>query len=302
MTDNCNHHCPKCVGGRKTGINMDRQDAIGYISQLANYGVKGIIFTGGGEPLFNENTSDVVKYAKEQGLDVGFITNGGLLTKRSCNVLVDNCTWIRVSLDAITSDIYKLVHGMNEKELEKVKNNIEMLGKTKIERKSLCTIGVGFLTNSKTKKDMVECANIISCFEGINYLQFRPFHNDTTNIDAEIIECKKFENENFKILSSSQKYEEFGHKRNYDYCHAAHFVGVIQSDSKMTICCHTRGNKNHVIGDLKQNSFEEIWEGETKKNILKKLDVNTCVPYCRGDHLNRCLHDLTTPKDHENFL
>lgn len=302
LTDYCNHKCPQCAGGRQQN-KMSYESVEKYLWDISSYGTKAITFTGGGEPLIHPNALNAVATAKQLGMDVGFITNGGLLDKKKSQTLLNYCTWIRVSLDAYDAHSFEKTHGMPRSEYVKVRNNIMDLGMLKKRMDSNCTVGVGYLTNKITKPGMIPTARELA-WSGVDYLQFRPFHGDFTSIDDVIEDCKRFETKNYKVLASTQKYSHFKDKfkRDYSYCHGSNFVGVIQANSDVTLCCHTRGKKQYVLGNLKEESFKSIWEGEKKKKILEKLDVNKCVPYCRCDGFNRTLDDIMTPKQHENFL
>lgn len=303
FTGRCNHACPKCAGGRLKG-ELNLEEVSDWLSQMKGYGVKAITYTGNGEPLMNKDTLPAIKYASELGLDVGLITNGGMLNKESCEVIVNNCVWVRVSLDAGSPQTYVLTHGMNETEFNKVIKNVKMLSDAKRRLESDCTVGVGYLTNSKTKDDM-ERATLLVKGLGVDYLQFRPFHNDFTNVIKEITKCKKYETKSFKVLASTQKYTHFNDeiKRNYSFCHGSNFVGVIQSTGDLTICCHTRGIPKYNYGNLRDKSFEDVWESKKKQQLLKGLPhPKYCPLYCRADGFNRTLQDIMTKKEHVNFL
>jgi radical SAM protein with 4Fe4S-binding SPASM domain len=300
----CNHKCPGCAGGREPlNAKIETTEGLNWLEQMKDYGVKAITFTGGGEPLVNKATIPLVQYAKELGFDIGFITNGSLLDKGISSKLVNYCTWIRVSLDASDSRTYKKIHGKGRTEFLKVLKNINALGIINNHYGKPCTVGVGYLTNEVTKPGMIIAAKKLSTY-GVDYLQFRPFHNDVTDVSGLIDECKQFETKDFKILASTQKYCHFKDKfkRDYNYCHGANFVGVIQATGDMTICCHTRGIKKYNLGNLRNEPFQMIWEGKKKQDILKKIDVSKCVPYCRADSFNRVLYDIMTEKEHVNFL
>ena len=313
MTNSCNHKCPKCVSYNLSDNNfISHSFAVNIIKQLARNKIKGLIFTGGGEPLCNSYTLEMVKLAKRKGLDVGFITNGSLLNQYSAKVILENCVWIRVSLDAASPKIFKLMHGRNEEEYQKILRNIELLVETKTNLKSNCTIGVGFLTCSKSEVDMVKSA--ILCKKlGIDYLQFRPLQNHNEiilkyhnkNINKKISICLKYSDNNFKVLYSRHKYEminypDFG--RCYGKCYGQQFAAVISATGKMYICCHTRGYKKYCIGDLKKESFKEIWNSKRRQEIIKNIDFKDCTPLCRDNTFNQILWNIKQPIEHINFL
>jgi hypothetical protein len=59
-------------------------------------------------------------------------------------------------------------------------------------------------------------------------------------------------------------------------------------------------------GNIYNNSFEEIWEGDKRKEsyeyIQNELDINNCRVNCRMDDINRYLWSLKNPNAHVNFI
>ena len=131
---------------------------------------------------------------------------------------------------------------------------------------------------------------------------FDPFHflNDTSNIMAEIIkdELRKSSHlidDKFKIISpytldrtlEGEKLQE----KKYSRCLTAEMRTVV---SPSGICLSPyRGNKNLQIGDANTESFREIWEGKTRKEIMEKLDPRKhCQFHCIRHNTNILLEKL----------
>lgn len=315
MTNVCNHRCPECVVNyfrASDNSSLARKLARSVILQLAKSKIRGLIFTGGGEPLCHRHTLEMVELAKSKGLDLGFITNGSLLNNESAKVLLRNCTWIRVSLDAGSPDVFQFTHGMNGKEFYKVVNNIGDLVKMKKKLKSKCTIGVGFLTCDYSVRDMLK-ATLLNKKLGVDYLQFRPmqirhgnkFDYHWTEVQDEITGCLKYSGNGFQVLYSKHKYEmahdpQFG--RYYKKCYGQQFATVISASGKMYICCHTRGYEKYCIGDLAKKSFKEIWNSKRRKAVINKIDFRDCMPLCRDNTFNQVLWNIRQSREHVNFL
>jgi len=315
MTNICNHRCPECSGWYFQNRDFDSLSldlAKDIIRQLAKAQVRGLIFTGGGEPLCHPHIKEVVKMAHNLGLDVSFITNGSLLTQQISEVLLKSCTWIRVSLDAASAATFERIHGMDGTAFNKVVDNIALLTKLKKKLKSKSTIGVGYLTCDHTKNEMFDMA--IFCKKlGVDYLQFRPLqmHNNgkfqyhRTNIKKEIFRCLKQSHDGYKVLYSKHKYDMMRDKnygRNYQRCYGHQFATVISADARMYICCHMRGFDKYCIGNLKTNTFEEIWNSEQRKRVSENIDFRECIPLCRDNTFNQILWNIKQPKEHINFL
>ena len=315
VTNLCNHRCPECSGWYFQNRNSDSLSpdlAQDIIRQLAKAKVRGIIFTGGGEPLCHPDIKEIIELTYNLGLDIGFITNGSMINKEIARVLLKCCTWLRISLDAASAQVFERIHGLDGNAFSKVLNNIRMLAKMKKAWESKTTIGVGYLTSSSTKNEMYNMTMLCKDL-GINYLQFRPLqiHNNgmfeyhRSDIKEEIFRCLKESTDRYKVLYSKHKYEMMREKnfgRNYEKCYGQQFATVIAADSRMYVCCHMRGNDKYCIGDLKKNTFAEIWNSQQRKKIVENIDFHDCVPLCRDNTFNQILWNIKQPREHVNFL
>jgi len=316
MTNICNHKCPECSGWYFQNRSRDylpNELAQSIIRQLAQAKIRGLIFTGGGEPLCHPQVIPAVKLAHKLGLDIGFITNGSLINKEIAKVLLKCCTWVRISLDADSPEVFRRVHGLDAGAFKRVVGNIRLLTKMKKAVKSKTTIGVGYLTCDYTRDKMLSVTKLCQSL-GVDYLQFRPLqiHNQgafeyhLTDLAQNIQECSKQVNrENFKVLYSQHKYEMMKDKkygRNYKECYGHQFAAVIAADAKMYLCCHMRGHQKYCIGDLNRHSFREIWNSSQRKKVAENINFRDCVPLCRGNTFNQILWNIRQPKEHVNFL
>lgn len=318
MTNVCNHRCPWCIGffnrGQKNcSIALD--EAKDILRQIKGIGGRGVTFTGGGDPLCNPATPAAVEYARKIGLDVGFITNGYALDKKSAKILVKNCLWIRISLDADSPGIFKISHGMGKSVFERVLENIRMLAGMKKHNKN-CVIGIGYLTSSETEKGIHNFA-LLGRRLGVDYVQYRPlleafcknsvdyYAKNQKSIIREIEKCSSLSQASFDVLYSKHKYETIDSgkiPREYDVCYGHNFAAVIAADKKMYLCCQFRGIKKYCIGDLNKMSLKDIWRSKKRKQVYAKIRLKECPPLCRCNTFNTILWNIKQKKEHENFL
>ena len=315
MTNLCNHKCPECVSSyfrMPDASSLSKELSSRIIGELKEAKIRGLIFTGGGEPLCNVYTIGAVELAKGFGLDIGFITNGALLDKDAGRTLLNCCTWIRISVDASDEVMFQKTHGMNGKEFKLILENVKELANIKRQTGSSCTIGVGYLTSEATISGMTDAAKVCSRMN-VDYIQFRPmqihhggkFDYHWADADKHIEECLKYSRNGYKVLFSRHKYDmmkdaKFG--RNYGKCYGHQFATVISASGKMYVCCHLRGYEKYCIGDLRQNSFEEIWNSEHRKKVCEGIDFKDCIPLCRDNTFNQILWNIKEPREHVNFL
>jgi len=286
MTNVCNHDCPYCFGyfNRKENVNhITLDEGIDIVNQLKNAGTLAITFTGGGDPLVNKNTIEVMEHAKKIGLDVALITNGLALNSDISKRAINICTWIRVSVDADSHETYFKTHGVGKIAWNKMLENIQALVDIKNEINSKCTIGVGYLTMPGTisQKQMLSFVKLFKKI-GVDYSQFRPIMprwNESKNVEQDgsiafIDECLKESTDNYDVLFSKPKYdlmkEDKSHWRPYKKCLGVNFTTTISADRKVYVCCHHRGISKYAIGDLSKEKFADIWNRRQK--TFDKID------------------------------
>jgi hypothetical protein len=148
---------------------------------------------------------------------------------------------------------------------------------------------------------------------GVDYLQFRPlqihrggkFEYDWREVETKIDEACSYSGDGYEVLYSKHKYEMIKRKdygRDYGKCFGHQFASTIAADGKMYICCHTRGYDKYCIGDLRKNSFHEIWNSEERMKAAERIDFKDCIPLCRDNTFNQILWQIKKPREHENFL
>jgi cyclic pyranopterin phosphate synthase len=103
-TSICNHRCVFCafdyLKNRHTSI--DKDVLIKTLKDMAEFGVKSIMWGGEGEPLAYPHLAEATQKAKEFGLDVAITSNGVLLTEEKTKSLLKNLSWIKFSIDGGT--------------------------------------------------------------------------------------------------------------------------------------------------------------------------------------------------------
>lgn len=319
LTNVCNHDCPGCSGFREEGgLNsfIETDDAKRIILEIKDCGVKGITFTGGGDPTMHKSFDEIIAFAYGLGLDVGLITNGLSLKEKHLQNLMPACTWIRVSWDAATPELHDKIHyngGLgilmtSPQKFWQVVDNTKMLSQYKKDHQYKTTVGCAFLVGPTTKHEITGFAELASK-SGVDYCQYRPFHYIENDLDYEVLmkdSRSKYERDDFKVLFSEFKFntlKEEEIKRTYNICHGSHFVTHVAANYNVYVCCHLMNRDFACIGNLKDRSFIEVWRNRKKTEVIDGIDVHKCLPLCRSDSANRLLETIKNkPLNHANFL
>ena len=114
--------------------------------------------------------------------------------------------------------------------------------------------------------------------------------------------------EHFSVVFRANTMNKYVEKKAaYKKCHSTPFFwGYIAADGKVFGCSAYLGHDNFCYGNIYEESFEDIWEGDKRKEsyryIMDELDINNCRVNCRMDEVNRYLDRLKNPQDHDNFI
>lgn len=306
LTNRCNNNCPACVGVKENGAELTWEEIRKIVFGLKNLDNRGVIISGGGEPLLHGDFVRTLSLIRSTGMLIGVNSNGLALDREKAEAIAGACTYFRISLDAGTPELYRKTHGMPESAFRKVLQNIRLMADVKAEMHSPVSFSVGFLTGPSTVCDMEAFVKLAKEY-GAGAAQFRPFTGDSTDISVEYARLKeKYEDESFKVLASLQKYSKFGDAgtRTYDRCHGMFFSTVITANARVYACLHHRQDPDYLIGDLRESgkSLEEIWNSYRKWMVYEQIDVRRCPPFCRNDSFNAVLAELGRDVPHREFM
>lgn len=302
LTNKCNNNCPYCTGNRNSKEEMDYKFITMILKDAKDIGVRGIVFTGGGEPLLYNRLVDVISYANNLGLKCGLITSGQTEFDIDIKKLLKYLVWIRVSLDAGTPKRYLQTHGLKKTKFLNVINFIKNICEVKVENKLKTVIGVGYLYGLWNDDDEILDINKaldLVYQDGLDYFQVRPFNFNRDNFEYKSYMYDKYKK--IKLLNTTPNYYEC---KNYDYCHGTRFNTVIASNGCMYICCLKRNIDKYKIGNLHNKSLKELWNSNIVDTITKNIDVKKCPIYCKNEICNKILNELyyENKSEHKSFI
>jgi len=315
-TNKCNHKCIFCALDwiKHGNYDIDKDIMLKTLEDMASQGVKSIMFAGEGEPLLHKDISDFVIKTKETGIDVSITTNGVLFDNEKAENCLPYLSWIRFSIDAGTAENYSKIHQTKEKDFDKVIRNIENTVKIRNKKALETTIGAQYLLIPQNIKEVLRFAEIMGG-TGADNIQIKPYsrhpnsknkfvinYEDYANLETEL---NKLNSEDFKVFFRRKAMQRLQDKGDYNYCYGLPFFTLIDAKGNIIPCNLFYENKEFSYGNLYKQSFNEIWKGERRKEVLEKLKrkgVQGCREGCRLDPPNRYLHRLKSPQPHDNFI
>lgn len=319
-TNICNQKCYYCAYADNNVFNertVDNRESIpwdimqGLIDDFIDIGVKGVTFTGGGEPLCYKNILELLEKVQSSGIDYSMITNGQAL-KGDVVEPLRFAKWIRISLDAGSDKTYNSIRGVNT--FDRVLSNINEFADNK---DKTCTLGINCVISENNFNEVFEiCKSVKDA--GANNIKLSPmvangvsiseYHSKIKDEVLNQINRAKTEltSDSFHVVD---KYtgdlrvtEDF--EKTYNRCYIQEFFTVIGADCKIYRCHQRAYTKAGEVGDLRERSFKELWYDKDFINHVRNYDTHKmCRFRCAFDERNELLNDfMGIDREHVNFI
>jgi len=316
----CNHRCTFCgvdyMGYQNRSLKKDLfKDRV---TEMGKLGVKSIMYAGEGEPFLHRDMAELTQHTKESGIDVSFTTNGTLLKRETSEKILPHTAWIKASVNAGTKKTYSEIHKTQERDFDRVLDNLKYAAEVRRQNNYKCTLGMQMVLlpeNSDEAKTLAQIARDI----GMDYLVVKPYSQHTKGISKQYSSVKydgyqhldeelsKFNTESFEVVFRAKTMKQWdAGTHEYPRCNALPFWSYIDAGGNVWGCGVYMNDERFAYGNIYEQTFQEIWEGEKRMKSLKwvegDLDVSGCRVNCRMDAVNQYLWQLKNPVDHVNFI
>lgn len=315
--ERCNQRCIFCAFDylEYKGPFIDDEILKLRLPEMASRGVKAIVYCGEGEPLLHPRFTQLVSYAKKAGLDVALSTNGVLL-HQAVEQYLPLLTWLRVSIDAGTPETYKSIHRGRPPDFDRVMYNLASAVLVKRKMAYRCTIGVNFILLDENFDEVLSFAQTLKKMD-VDYLTIKPYSwhpsslnqlktsftfDDLAGLDNQL---QSVASQDFTIVLRFKAMGRVGKPKPYSQCLGLPFFTNLNAWGDVMPCQLFMGKREFAYGSIYQNSFTEVWLGEQRRSILKRIagiDLSVCRENCRIDMINAYLWRLKQPQPHENFI
>jgi radical SAM protein with 4Fe4S-binding SPASM domain len=274
LTNTCNLNCPQCFTGsglmtRKRGF-MDFDLYKKVMKELSPYLYNANLYFQGEPMLHPQFFSFIGILAKVHSV---VSTNGHFLSEENSERLVrSSLNRLIVSLDGIdqtTYSAYRIKGNIND-----VTEGLVNLAIAKKRYKSSLKIEIQFLVNSINENQIEYVRQFAKSVNALLRLKSMQIINKT-EIGSWLPSGRRFSRYRMK------EGEYVSKNRLPDRCARLWFNPVITGDGKVVPCCFDK-NAEHVMGDLNNESFREIWDSP-KFRIFRKsiLSGRHMIEMCR---------------------
>ncbi|MDI6785906.1 MAG: radical SAM protein [bacterium] len=294
-TTRCNLKCKMCQRERndytqpQEDMEMDVFNKLlpifPYISQSSLFGI--------GEPLLNKKFNEMFAKLRENLVDVLFYTNGMLINEEMAKIWVKN--GLRDIIFSLDGTSFRKVENLRKGlKYKVVLDKIRIINRyKKLLKKKLPNIRISYTvmkSNLEELLDMVKLCKelgvgkIIVTFMVAFIEEFRSeslyFHQELTNevFRRSIVLGRKLgidvQVPGFFSLNKEKK------RKRRKPCLEPWTTTYVFYDGKVRPCCFT----DMVMGDLKRQSFEEIWNGKPYQKLREKVNTDNPPFECSRCH------------------
>ena len=285
-TTACNLRCPECPSGlrsfsRPTG-NL-REDFFRQTIDALHRDLTCLIFYFQGEPYINPNFLDMVQYAHGKGLYTITSTNGHFLNSENARKTVESgLDRLIISVDGTTQETYQAYRkaGKLEAVLQGARNVVHWKKQLKSSTPHLIFQFLVVRPNEHQIPDIYQLAKEI----GIDEVKLKT---------AQVYD---YEHGN-PLIPTMDRYARYARRADGSYriknkllnhCWKLWHSCVLTWDGVVVPCCFDK-DAQHPLGDLKQSSFQEIWQGKSYQQFRrllldgrKNIDICTnCTEGCK---------------------
>lgn len=283
------------------GDLMDSALAFRLLEELHAAGVRGIVWSGGGEPTLHPDFNAIIERCM---IPQGLYTHGGHVDTLRGQLLKRRAEWVVVSLDECEPEKYKESKGVDY--FERACNGLRNL--TNAEGNAV--IGASFLIHKGNWKDITGMIHLAKSLHA-DYVHFRPTvlfdhtepnrpDEDTGWVYAAIEELKRADRLP-EVNANWQRFQQYadwnGGSRAYDKCYWSAVSTVITPNGKVWTCCNKREEPGALIGDASERPFMDVWSEGTMWTGFEQ-----CRVMCRGHVPNLALSQVFEPMIHGEFI
>jgi mycofactocin radical SAM maturase len=290
ITRRCNLKCVHCLSdsGLAAANELSTRECRDLVDQLTALKVFQVN-VGGGEPFFREDFLDLLSYAHERGLVTCVSTNGMLIDKALAVRLSKlKMLYLQVSLDGATAEANDMIRGKGT--FKKIMDAMDCLASQ----------GVSFSINTVLTRlnfpQLEDLRRMAKAYEAdLRVSRFRPSGRGKESknwLGPDRNQLERFTDwlnehdlvrtgDSFFFLTSENR-----RAKGLDMCGAAKMTCCISPVGHVYPCAFLQEGP-FLAGDVRERTFEDIWDDSLVFAQFRGLDVKSCLECyrfetCRG--------------------
>lgn len=279
-TTSCNLRCPECPSGKReftrpTGM-LQNNFFRNVIDELYKETLC-LIFYFQGEPYLNPDFLEMVKYASSKNIYTATSTNAHFLDDANARKTVESgLDRLLISIDGTTQDTYEQYRVGGD--LKKVIAGTENIIKWKKQLGSKTPHVIFQFLVVKPNEHQIKDIEALAKKTGVDEVRFKT---------AQIYDYVNG-NKLIPTISTYSRYQQQSDgtfeikNKMLDHCWKLWHSTVITWDGLVVPCCFDK-DATHQMGDLKNTSFQQLWQGREYNNFRASvLNSRSEIDICRN--------------------
>ena len=286
LTHHCQLHCDYCIYGDSHNVYKDHVDTdkfLKFIDEIAELGVEGIEFGGGGEPTLHKDCFKIAKYAKDKGMQIGMLTNAG---RFDIPLVLESFRYIRLGIDAHEDGLYQIVKSTTKGMFAKTEKNCrDLINARNDAGLKIPRLGVKHLIGNKNVRFLTELVSWAKSI-GADYVHFKAEHNSPGSLSHEERDHYGKILDELKILNPDFVKGNLNFLQGKHHCFMADIHAVLDATGNLLQCCYF-SKKEDMIGNVFEDGFKKVWYSERHKEVKANKTVFGCNAWdCRWHAYN----------------
>lgn len=289
-TNKCPLDCSHCVWHdyRSTdgpaNTSLSRITLLNIVEQASELSIRGITWTGGGEPLRNPYTVEAIQLATAHGIKNGMFTTAVPLGPKVADSIINDLSWMRFHLDGATPVSYAQAHHVPPEVFYRVTKNIRYMTQKKRELGVKVLMSIGAIALPSLLGELAGLAYLARDL-GLDFFHYK--HDTTQMHDINYLEwwnqvvlpimdrlSQELESDLFKLQYS--KGINYMAKDQTPICHIHNADTAITATGDVAFCKSTRDHADKYLGNVNIQTLREIFDGDTHQRLRASVTPQNC--------------------------
>jgi MoaA/NifB/PqqE/SkfB family radical SAM enzyme len=329
-TRKCNASCNFCYAQLQAseGDVITKQNALDFLDDAAEIGVKGISLISDGESTVVPWFDETIEYGGRLGIQIGMSSNGVRLTKKVLDRILPHLTYLRFNFSGGDRKRYSEIMGLQQRDYDRVVQNVKDAMEIKRRDNLPVNINMQMVLLPQDADQIIPLAKLAK--------QIRPdyliFKHTADSRDGDLgvdyhkynalfpvfEEAEAMSDDTFRVAVKWSRIADEG-KRDYKRCYGPPFIIQMSGNGLIAPCgqlFNERYKKFH-IGNICTERFRDIYQSDRYWEVLRYLASDefdaqrNCGPNCLQTNSNSWLDKYvqgkvdfptTDPPPHLGFL
>lgn len=285
----CNHRCIHCSYKERneSRASLPKEVMDRLTESIIQMKIQAVYFSGGGEPTLYPGLAGYIEKLTENGVECSILTNGSCFEEMGLIPIADRLNYIAVSLPGVSEEVFETITGTRN--LEKV---LTLPGKIRaIHGGNSPVIGSRVVLTNKNYKQVGDFLRVIR-ERGFDYALFkivRDYEDNGQGLSEEEETYLREEVQTYRDLDDrfTNIQNIFGYKtlpefQNGCWVNRYGMLANVGTDGKVYPNIVEIDKEEFCIGDLREETLEEMWNGPRHAEVKKRSDEKWAGGTCRN--------------------